>query len=195
MKADIDRLMEEKGVDALLVTGSGRHNPAMVYLTGGAFLNDATLIIKTGMAPVLFHYPMERDEAAKTGLDTIDLTDIGLDEIRRIGSGDPVRTDRLPGMQPCPEQGQCMGRHVLRIPRSPCKPPEGDRPQEKTGQKTEDPFAGGKRPDQKQQRSRKVFLQAWRYQILQGTGRVFFLFRNLQPGAGSGSQPGTGYRG
>ena len=93
MKADIDRLMEENGVDVLLVTGSGRHNPAMVYLTGGAFFNDATLIIKTGRTPVLFHYPMERDEAAKTGLDTIDLTDIGLDEIRRIGSGDPVRTD------------------------------------------------------------------------------------------------------
>lgn len=93
MKSDIDRLMEENGVDVLLVTGSGRHNPAMVYLTGGAFFNDATLIIKTGRTPVLFHYPMERDEAAKTGLDTIDLTDIGLDEIRRIGSGDPVRTD------------------------------------------------------------------------------------------------------
>jgi Xaa-Pro aminopeptidase len=93
MKADINRLMEERGVDSLLVTGSGRHNPAMVYITGGAFLNDATLIIRTGQKPVLFHHPMERDEAARTGLETIDLTDIGLDEIRRIGGGDPVRTD------------------------------------------------------------------------------------------------------
>lgn len=93
MKADISKLMEESGVDALLVTGSGRHNPAMVYLTGGAFLTDAALIVKTGQAPVLFHYPMERDEAARTGLETIDLTDLGLDEIRRIGGGDPVKTD------------------------------------------------------------------------------------------------------
>jgi len=85
--------MEKRGVEALLVTGSGKHNPAMVYLTGGAFFNDADLIIKPGQAPLLFHYPMERDEAAKTGLETVDLTDIGLDEIRRIGGGDPVMTD------------------------------------------------------------------------------------------------------
>lgn len=85
--------MEKSGIGALLVTGSGKHNPAMVYLTGGAFFNGADLIIKPGQAPVLFHYPMERDEAAKTGLETVDLTDIGLDEIRRIGGGDPVMTD------------------------------------------------------------------------------------------------------
>ncbi len=93
MKEDINILMEENDVDALLVTGSGRHNPAMVYLTGGAHLSSADLVIKPGQEPVLFHSPMERDEAAKTGLETIDLADSGLDEIRRIGGGDPVRTD------------------------------------------------------------------------------------------------------
>ncbi|MFN2174528.1 MAG: M24 family metallopeptidase [Anaerolineales bacterium] len=93
MKTDIERLMAKSGVDALLITGSGQHNPGMVYLTGGAYLNSADLIVKPGAEPSLFHYPMERDEAAKTGLKTIDLTDIGLDEIRRIGGGDPIRTE------------------------------------------------------------------------------------------------------
>jgi len=71
MKNDLDRLMAEAGVEGLLVTGAGQHNPYMVYLTGGAHLTKADLIKKRGYPPVLFHGPMERDEAARSGLHTI----------------------------------------------------------------------------------------------------------------------------
>jgi len=62
--------MEKHKLDALLVTGPGQHNPAMVYLTGGGHLTHADLIVKRGADPLLFFRPMERDEAARTGLQT-----------------------------------------------------------------------------------------------------------------------------
>jgi Xaa-Pro aminopeptidase len=68
MKTDLDHFMQEKELDAILVTGPGQHNPPMVYMTGGCQLTNADLIKKRGEQAVLFHYPMERDEAAKSGL-------------------------------------------------------------------------------------------------------------------------------
>jgi len=73
MKSDLDLLMQEHNMDALLVVGPGQHNPAMVYLTGGAHLTSAFLIKKRGSPPVLFYNSMERDEAAKSGFRTINL--------------------------------------------------------------------------------------------------------------------------
>ncbi len=67
MKTDLDNLMAENDIDAILVTGSGKHNPAMVYLTGGGHFNG-DYIKKRGQPAALFHLSMERDEAARTGL-------------------------------------------------------------------------------------------------------------------------------
>ncbi len=74
MREDLDALLEAQGLQALVALGPTRHNPAMVYLTGGAHLTDAILVKRRGEAPVLFYNPMERDEAAKTGLPTQDLS-------------------------------------------------------------------------------------------------------------------------
>jgi len=71
MKSDLDHLMKEHGVDALLVTGNTQHNPAMVYFTGVAHVTNADVIKKRGSEATLFHGPMERDEAVRTGLNTI----------------------------------------------------------------------------------------------------------------------------
>jgi Xaa-Pro aminopeptidase len=68
MKADLDRLMAENSIDALLITGPAGHNPPMFYMTGGGHLTHADLIKPAGKEPVLFYFPMERDEAARTGL-------------------------------------------------------------------------------------------------------------------------------
>ena len=69
MKSDLERIMMENQLDGILVVGPGMHNPAMVYLTGGGHLTNADLIIKRGKTGMLFHGPMERDEAAKSGLE------------------------------------------------------------------------------------------------------------------------------
>ena len=73
MKSDLDRLMTERNLDALIVTGSARANPAMYYMVNGAKLGEVTVVIKKrGEAPVIIANSMERDEAAKSGLRVID---------------------------------------------------------------------------------------------------------------------------
>ncbi len=68
MKSDLDALMQAHDVDALLVSGPGKHNPAMVYMTGGANLTMGHVIKKRGEPAILFFAPMERDEAARLGM-------------------------------------------------------------------------------------------------------------------------------
>ncbi len=87
MKSDLDALMEARDLDALLVTGAAFHNPPMVYLTGGAHLTQAELIKVRGEPPVLFYNPMERDEAARTGLRSYNLADYPLEELTKQASG------------------------------------------------------------------------------------------------------------
>ena len=91
MKSDLDVLMQAHNLDALLVSGPGKHNPPMVYLTGGGHLTRADLIKRVGQDPLLFHYSMERDEAARTGLRTKNLDDYSLEEMFTEAGGDSVR--------------------------------------------------------------------------------------------------------
>jgi Xaa-Pro aminopeptidase len=88
MKSDLDALMRENNLDALLVTGPAQHNPAMVYLTGGGHLTNADLIKKLGETAVLFYQPMERDEAAKTGLPTKNFAEYDLPKLLNQSGGD-----------------------------------------------------------------------------------------------------------
>ncbi len=91
MKKDLDTLMQTQNLDALLVTGPAQHNPAMVYLTGGAHLSSAELIKKHGAAPLLFYNPMERDEAASTGLKTRNLGDYHLPALIKEENGSWIK--------------------------------------------------------------------------------------------------------
>ncbi len=68
MKNQLDIIMKDHGIDVLLITGPAQHNPAMVYFTGVAHVSMADLVKKIGQKPILFHPPMEREEAAKSGL-------------------------------------------------------------------------------------------------------------------------------
>ena len=70
MKSSFDNLMQEQGIDALWITGAGDHNPDMVYFTGLHHISEAEVIKPRGGTAYLFHNPMERGEAAKTGLHT-----------------------------------------------------------------------------------------------------------------------------
>ena len=70
MKSDIDALMKEKGIDAILITGSTNHNPAMVYFTGIRNITHADYIRTKNGESTLFHSMIEREEAKSTGLPT-----------------------------------------------------------------------------------------------------------------------------
>lgn len=72
MKSDLDRLMEERNLEAFLVMGNSGGNPVMNYLTGGAHLENALVIKRRGGPLTLIHGSMERDTAAETGLALVD---------------------------------------------------------------------------------------------------------------------------
>jgi Xaa-Pro aminopeptidase len=93
LKSDLDKLMEEKELDALLVTGPTQNNPAMVYFSGLAFLSSADLIVRRGEEPVLFFNMMERDGAAATGLKTVAYLDASrpFPELIREAGGNRVK--------------------------------------------------------------------------------------------------------
>jgi Xaa-Pro aminopeptidase len=67
MKSDLDRMMMEAGLDALLINGAANHSTAMVYFTGVLLLLDGYLIKKRDNQPILVCRAMEREEAARTG--------------------------------------------------------------------------------------------------------------------------------
>jgi hypothetical protein len=71
VKQDLDRLMEERGLDAAFVSGAVHGNPAMYYMTNGAGLTRGLVIKKRGEEPLLLCWPMEREEAAASGLSVI----------------------------------------------------------------------------------------------------------------------------
>lgn len=87
MKSDLDQYLKDYQADALWVTGPGKHNPAMVYLTGGGHMTQADVIKITGSEAILCHAPMERDEAANTGLTTLNYSKFPLKERLKLAEG------------------------------------------------------------------------------------------------------------
>lgn len=95
MKADIDQKMEEAALEALFVAGPASHNASMVYFTGLVHLTSAYLLKKRGEPPVVFHRPMERDEASQTGLKTKNLEDYETLRLLEQVGGDHNRAQAL----------------------------------------------------------------------------------------------------
>jgi Xaa-Pro aminopeptidase len=73
MKQDLDRLMEERGLNAAFVSGTVHGNPAMYYMTNGAGLTQGFVLKKRGEEPLLLCWPMEREVAAASGLAVVNL--------------------------------------------------------------------------------------------------------------------------
>ena len=113
MKTDIDSLMQTAQIDALLITGSAQHNPPMFYFTGGGHISNATLVKRPGETAVLFHNAMERDEAAKTGLATRDLSDYRFNELLNQSNGDMIRAMVMRYQKMFADLGLSRGRVAL----------------------------------------------------------------------------------
>lgn len=88
MKSDLDTLMQERNFDAILVFGAAENNPPMTYLTGGGHVSGATLIKKRGQNAVLFCSAMEREEAAKSGLEVHLYDEYPWQELLKQAGGD-----------------------------------------------------------------------------------------------------------
>jgi Xaa-Pro aminopeptidase len=96
MKSDIDALMQEKNLDAIVVVGNAENNPPMYYMTGGGHVSAATFIKKRGEKAVLYCNDMERDEAAKSGLDIRLYSRFPIPKLMKETNGD---FDRIPALR------------------------------------------------------------------------------------------------
>ena len=82
MLKDLDRLMDERGIDAIVVVKTGSSaNPAFTYVTRGGHFTTAYYVHQKGKTPHLVHGPMERDQAAATGYATSDFNAHAMMEI------------------------------------------------------------------------------------------------------------------
>jgi Xaa-Pro aminopeptidase len=66
--------MAKRDLDAFVVSGKAHGNPAMYYLVNGANLTHAWVIQKRSEEPTLLCSPIERDEAAASGLTTVSVS-------------------------------------------------------------------------------------------------------------------------
>ncbi|MEA3441223.1 MAG: aminopeptidase P family N-terminal domain-containing protein, partial [Chloroflexota bacterium] len=113
MKSDIDALMQERDLDAILVVGPAQHNPPMHYLTGGGHLTHAMLIKKRGAEPMLFHNSMEREEAASTGLNTTNLDVYGIEKLLKQAGGDVLQASVMRYQRMLADVGITGGRMAI----------------------------------------------------------------------------------
>ena len=68
MKSELDSLMQERSLHALLVSGGTHENPCMYYIANGAKVGASTLAIKQrGRKPVLMLVGMEREDSTQLG--------------------------------------------------------------------------------------------------------------------------------
>jgi Xaa-Pro aminopeptidase len=110
MKSDLDALMQDRNMDAIIVFGNAEHNPPMRFMTGGGHVSHATLIKKRGEEPILFHGDMERDEAAKSGLKLISYSNYDAVALHKKANNDAVLAGAMRAELMCKDAGLTSGR-------------------------------------------------------------------------------------
>jgi Xaa-Pro aminopeptidase len=75
MLSDLDALMSARGIGAVIVPMHEAMHASFRWLARGAAVTRGYAIKKAGMEPRLFTYGMERDEAAKSGLEVVLVVD------------------------------------------------------------------------------------------------------------------------
>jgi Xaa-Pro aminopeptidase len=88
MKADLDRLMTEHTLDAIIVLGDENPNPFLDYLTNRAKAHGV-LFKKRGETPVFIVGGMEIDEARKSGLDVRTYYEFGFADLYQKFGANP----------------------------------------------------------------------------------------------------------
>ncbi len=83
MKKDLDALMEKHGIDAVVCVGGPSASSNTYYLLNGAKVETCFVVKKRGSEPVLINIDLERDEAAKSGLECVSMTSLGQQAIYR----------------------------------------------------------------------------------------------------------------
>jgi Xaa-Pro aminopeptidase len=90
MKADIDRLMAERGMDAIVVMIDEVYSPQVDFLAGRSHVHGGLLIKAWQADPVFVVSGMEIEEARATGLKAYSWDDFGYRDALSANSGDTV---------------------------------------------------------------------------------------------------------
>jgi Xaa-Pro aminopeptidase len=77
MLSDLDRLMRERSIDVVIVPMHEAMHPSFRWLSRGAKVTRGYAVKFTGQEPTLVTYPMERGEAAATGLEVRLVSEFG----------------------------------------------------------------------------------------------------------------------
>ncbi len=88
MKSDLDRLMRERNLQAVVVVGEDNFNPPRDYLTNGAEVTGGLVLKKLDSAPVMIVNAMEIEEAAASGLQVYTYYDFDWTELVKAADGD-----------------------------------------------------------------------------------------------------------
>src|SRR5215212_4739958 len=81
MLADLDPLMRARGLEAIVVPMHEAVHPSFRWLMRGVRVTLGFAIKLLDRDPILITYPMEREEAAKSGLEVRLVSELGFDAI------------------------------------------------------------------------------------------------------------------
>jgi Xaa-Pro aminopeptidase len=88
MKTELDRLMAERSLDAIVVIIGHDYSPALDYLVGRIHVSRGVALKKQGNDPVIVASPMEVEEAAATGFTVYTDNDLGWSDLLEEAEGD-----------------------------------------------------------------------------------------------------------
>lgn len=91
MKSDLNRLMEARKLDAMIIVGGEEYSAVRDYLTNGSHLVKELILKKRGMEPLLIVGGMELDEARKSGLAIKTYAELGYFDMLKAAEGDPAK--------------------------------------------------------------------------------------------------------
>lgn len=93
MKSDLDRLMAERELSALVVASGEGYCPIRDYLANGAHFGWSFIVKRYGHAPVAFVNPMEVEEARASGLTVYTFSDLDWGTLLRELKNDGVTVE------------------------------------------------------------------------------------------------------
>ncbi|HBY98457.1 MAG: Xaa-Pro peptidase family protein [Ardenticatenaceae bacterium] len=81
MQQDLDHLMAERNLDALVVIIDEKPSANSLYLTRAAELSGGYVVKPRGRSPILYHHAIEAGGAAQSGLETRSLANFNLRQL------------------------------------------------------------------------------------------------------------------
>ena len=91
MKADLDRLMAGRELQAVVVVGDELYSAERDYLGNGARVTGGLVVKLRGAAPVLIVNPMEIEEARSSGLEAISWQELDWAQLLQEAEGERER--------------------------------------------------------------------------------------------------------